>query len=177
MLNGAYSSSGCASPGAVQQSPCSLVFIVLRLQFNGSQPDVFAVRIRLKCQRQDTPSVHDIALKNKWSFANRQRTVALLVCICYMKLTGRHRSRLQRDFTCTTYNLDRWCITQFTWHGQSITAFKKKSLVVAWILAVVSCCFKSSGHVFQMRGADRKCSHANCTFCSWHEEVAICWRS
>ena len=55
-------SSGCAVPGSVQQTSCTFVFIVLRFQFHGSQPNLFAVRIGLESQSQNTTCCCNIAL-------------------------------------------------------------------------------------------------------------------
>jgi len=60
-----YASGGGTGSGAVKQSPRSLVLVVLWLQFDGSQPDVLAVWVRLKRQRQNASSVHHVALYSK----------------------------------------------------------------------------------------------------------------
>jgi len=60
---GTYAGSRGAGPGAVQQSSGSFIFIVLWLQFNGSQPDVLTVGVCLERQRQNTPSIHHVTLR------------------------------------------------------------------------------------------------------------------
>jgi len=101
-----HASGGGAGSGAVQQSPSSFIFIVFWLELDGSQPDVLAVRVRLKCQRQDTSSVDDVALhSNQTDFiTERQLHRCLCLRLCVSDAVRHNQRRL---FNCFTLGVRR----------------------------------------------------------------------